>query len=197
MLQIKQIVSDQEYIVKFFIELSECKTHVSKIKNFDKYKDEFSKTKLKKLSNIIKIADIVSKGYMTFEQHTKFVKEGLKQYEEQVYELEKIKKEKEKLEEIKKEKIKERERLNHIKNAKKFKAIKKMKFLGNKRNFGDSRNNYNMTKELICSIDEFIFHKRDVKLFNGYDSFFNNMQNKISESKLNANGLNVNKNIIL
>jgi hypothetical protein len=72
-----------------------------------------------------------------------------------------------------------------------------MKFLGNKRNFGDSRNNYNMTKELICSIDEFIFHKRDVKLFNGYDSFFNNMQNKISESKLNANGLNVNKNIIL
>ena len=197
MLQIKQIVSDQEYIVKFFIELSECKTNVSKIKNFDKYKDEFSKTKLKKLSNIIKIADIVSKGYMTFEQHTKFVKEGLKLYEEQIYELEKIKKEKEKLEEIKKEKIKERERLNHIKNAKKFKAIKKMKFLGNKRNFGDSRNNYNMTKELICSIDEFIFHKRDVKLFNGYDSFFNNMQNKISESKLNANGLNVNKNIIL
>ena len=197
MLQIKQIVSDQEYIVKFFIELSECKTNVSKIKNFDKYKDEFSKTKLKKLSNIIKIADIVSKGYMTFEQHTKFVKEGLKLYEEQIYELEKIKKEKKKLEEMKKEKIKEKERLNHIKNAKKFKAIKKMKFLGNKRNFGDSRNNYNMTKELICSIDEFIFHKRDVKLFNGYDSFFNNMQNKISESKLNANGLNVNKNIIL
>ena len=193
MLQIKQIVSEQEYIVKFFIELSECKTNVSKIKNFDKYKDEFSKTKLKKLSNIIKIADIVSKGYMTFEQHTKFVKEGLKLYEDQIYELEKIKKEKEKLEEMKKEKIKERERLNHIKNTKKFKAIKKMKFLGNKRNFGETRNNYNMTKELICSIDEFIFHKRDVKLFNGYDSFFNNMQNKISESKLNANGLNVNK----
>ena len=130
---------------------------------------------------------------MTFEQHTKFVKEGLKLYEEQIYELEKIKKEKKKLEEMKKEKIKEKERLNHIKNAKKFKSIKKMKFLGNKRNFGETRNNYNMTKELICSIDEFIFHKRDVKLFNGYDSFFNNMQNKISESKLNTNGLNVNK----
>ena len=169
---------------------------MSKIKNFDKYKDEFSKTKLKKMSNIIKIADIVSKGYMTFEQHTKFVKEGLKLYEEQMYELEKIKKEKEKLEEIKKEKIKERERLNHIKTAKKFKSIKKMKFLGNKRNFGETRNNYNMTKELICSIDEFIFHKRDVKLFNGYDAFFNNMKNKISESKLNTNGLNVNNNII-
>jgi hypothetical protein len=181
--------------VKFFIELSECKINITKIKSFDKYKDEFSKTKLKKLSNIIKIADIVSKGYMTFEQHTRFVKEGLKLYEEQISELEKIKKEKEKLDEIKKEKRKERERLNHIKNAKKFKAIKKMKYLGNKRNLGESRNNYNMTKELICSIDEFIFHKRDVKIFNGYDSFFNSMQNKITESKLNTNGLNVRKYI--
>ena len=133
---------------------------------------------------------------MTFEQHSKFVKEGLKLYDEQISELEKIKREKEKLEEIKKEKIKERERLNHIRNAKKFKAIKKMKFLGNKRNLGESRNNYNMTKELICSIDEFIFHKRDVKLFNGYDSFFNNMKAKIIESKLNTNGLNVRKNIL-
>ena len=122
---------------------------------------------------------------MTFEQHTRFVKEGLKLYEEQISELEKIKKKREKLEEIKKEKIKERERLNHIKNAKKFKAIKTMK--------GESRNNYNMTKELICCIDEFIFHKRDVKIFNGYDAFFNNMQNKITESKLNTNGLNVRK----
>ena len=125
---------------------------------------------------------------MTFEQHIKFVKEGYKQYEEQ---LNKIKKEKEKIEEKKREKTKQRERLNHIKNAKKFKTIKKMKYLGNKRNFGESRNNYNMTKELICSIDEFIFHKRDVKLLNGYDSFFNDMKNKIAESKLNANGLNV------
>ena len=50
-----------------------------------------------------------------------------------------------------------------------------------------------MTKELICSIDEFIFHKRDVKIFNEYDAFFNNMQNKITESKLNTNGLNIRK----
>ena len=185
------MISEQECIVKFFNELSECKTNINKIRAFSKYKEEFSKTKLKKLSNIIKIADIISKGYMTFEQHTKFVKEGLKTYEEQIAELERIKKEKEKLEEKKKEKMKERERLNHIKNAKKFKAIKNMKFLGNKRNFGESRNNYQMTKELICSIDEFIFHKRDVKLFNGYDSFFNDMQKKITESKLNTNGLNV------
>ena len=125
---------------------------------------------------------------MTFEQHIKYVKEGFKLYEEQ---LEKMKREKEKIEEKKREKIKQRERLNHIKNARKFKTIKKMKYLGNKRNFGESRNNYNMTKELICSIDEFIFHKRDVKLLNGYDSFFNDMKKKIAESKLNANGLNV------
>ena len=74
--------------------MSECKINVSKIKSFQKYKNEFSKTKLKKLSNIIKIADIVSKGYMTFEQHSKFVKEGLRLYEEQIRELEKRKKKK-------------------------------------------------------------------------------------------------------
>ena len=139
------------------------------------------------MSNIIKIADIVSKGYMTFEQHTKFVKEGLKLYEEQMYELEKIKKEKEKLK-IKKE---EKEKVNHPRNTKKFKTIKKIKFLGKKRSLYKNNYNCNMTKELICSIDEFIFHKRDVKLFNGYDSFFNDMKAKITESKLNANGLNV------
>ena len=136
---------------------------------------------------------------MTFEQHTKFVKKGLKLYEDQIQELEKLKKEKERLqEEEKKEKIKEKERMNinQIKNAKKFKSIKKMKLLGKKRNL-DSRNNYNMTKDLICSIDEFIFHKRDVKLFNEYDSFFKEMQNKISESKLNTNGLNVRKLILI
>ena len=92
---------------------------------------------------------------------------------------------------------KEKERINlnnnlNNNNRKKFGAIKKMRFLGKKR-FGESRNNYNMTKDLICSIDEFIFHKRDVKLFNGYDDFFNNMKKKISETKLNTNGLNVRK----
>ena len=99
------------------------------------------------------------------------------------------------MEEKKKEKIREKEKLNHIKNSKKFKTIKKMKLLGKKRKIYDSRNNYNcnMTKELICSIDEFIFHKREVKLINGYDSFFDNMKKKISESLLNTNGLNVRK----
>ena len=110
-------------------------------------------------------------------------------------ECEKIKKEKERMEEKRKEKMKEKEKgkLNiNNKSTKKFMSLKKLKFLGKKR-FNDSRNNYNMTKDLIFSIDEFIFHKRDVKLFNGYDDFFNNMKNKITESKLNTNGLNVRK----
>ena len=69
--------------MKFFIELSESKINISKLRPFDKYKEEFSKTKLKKLKNIIKIAEIVSKGEMTFEQHTKFVKGGKRLFEEQ------------------------------------------------------------------------------------------------------------------
>jgi len=186
---IKEIISDQEYIVKFFIELSESKVNVNKIKPFEENKEEFSKTKLKKLNNIIKIADVVNKGCMSFEQHEKFVKNGIKLFEDQMAECEKIKKEKEKLEEKRREKIKEKEIINTVNCPKKFRALKKLKFLGKKR-FNDTRNNYNMTKDLICSIDEFIFHKRDVKLFNGYDEFFNNMKNKIAESKLNTNGLN-------
>ena len=78
-------------MVRFFIELSECKVNIAKIKSFQKNKEEFSKTKLKKLTNIIKIADIVSKGIMTFEQHEKFVKNGIKLFEEQMAENEKIK----------------------------------------------------------------------------------------------------------
>jgi hypothetical protein len=54
-----------------------------------------------------------------------------------------------------------------------------------------------MTKDLICSIDEFIFHKREVKLINGYDSYFNSMKKKISDSAVNTNGLNVRYNIII
>ena len=129
---------------------------------------------------------------MTFEQHEKFVKSGIKLFEDQMAENEKLKKEKERLEEKKKEKMKEKEKINNLIGLKKFGALKKIKFIGKKR-LNETRNNYNMTKDLICSIDEFIFHKRDVKLFNGYDDFFNNMKKKISESKLNTNGLNVRK----
>ena len=133
---------------------------------------------------------------MTFEQHEKFVKSGIKLFEDQMTENKKLKKEKERLEEKKKEKMKEKEKINNIIGPKKLGALKKIKFIGKKR-LNETRNNYNMTKDLICSIDEFIFHKRDVKLFNGYDDFFNNMKKKISESKLNTNGLNVRKKIII
>ena len=130
---------------------------------------------------------------MTFEQHIKFVKRGLRLYEEQCSELEKIKKEKEKLK-IKKE---EKEKVNHPRNTKKFKTIKKIKFLGKKRSLYKNNYNCNMTKELICSIDEFIFHKREVKLINVYDSYFNDMKKKISETQINTNGLNVRKKYII
>jgi hypothetical protein len=175
--------------------LSECKININKIRAFQKYKEEYSKTKLKNLKNIIKIAEIVSKGEMSFELHSKFVKRGLRLYEEQIEELEKIKKEKEKLEEKKKEK----DKTINVRNMKKFKTIKKMKFLGKKRNIFKSKNIYNsnMTKELIYSIDEFIFHKREVKLINGYDAYFNEMRKKISESILNTNGLNVSRILLL
>ena len=126
---------------------------------------------------------------MTFEQHIKFVKKGFRLFEEQRKELEKIKKEKEKLEEKKNEK----ERLNGFRNKKKFRTIKKKIFLGKKRFLTKNNYNCNMTKELISSIDEFIFHKREVKLINGYDSYFNDMKKKISESVINTNGLNVRK----
>jgi hypothetical protein len=116
------------------------------------------------------------------------VKLGLLLFEEQRAEVEKIKKEKEKID------IKKREISNSIehtlKNTKKFRTIKRMKFLGNKRNIYENKNNFNMSKELICSIDEFIFHKREVKLINGYDSYFDDIKKRISESTLNTNGLN-------
>lgn len=164
--------------------------NITKIKPFNEYKEEFSKTKLKNLNNIIKIAEQVSKGYMTFDQHEKLIKEGLKLYEEQMAKLEKIKKVKEQEKKIEKNK----ESINNGKiNGNKIRKLKKLSFLSKKRNQSDLRNNYNMTKDLICSIDEFIFHKRDVKLFNDYDSFFNNMEKKISDCNLNTNGLNVRK----
>ena len=50
----------------------------------------------------------------------------------------------------------EKEKVSNIVNTKKFKRIKRMKFLGKKRNLFKNNYNYNMTKELICSIDEFL-----------------------------------------
>ena len=95
-IQIKEILSEQEYIVKFFVELSESKVNINKIKSFKENKEEFGKTKLKKLTNIIKIASAVSKGIMTFKQHEKFIKNGIKLYEEQMKRKETKKKRKKK-----------------------------------------------------------------------------------------------------
>jgi hypothetical protein len=95
------------------------------------------------------------------------------------------------------EKKKGKKNINTVKNMKKFRTIKKPKLLGKKRNIYKNIHNSNMTKDLICSIDEFIFHKREVKLINGYDSYFNSMKKKISDSSVNTNGLNVRYNIII
>ena len=47
-----------------------------------------------------------------------------------------------------------------------------------------------MTLDLIYSIDDFIFNKRDYKL-NDYDVFFMQIQDKIINNKLNTNSLHV------
>ena len=62
--------------------------------------------------------------------------------------------------------------------------------LGRKRNsVSNSVKNYLMM-DLEYSIDDFIYNKRDFRI-NGYDSFFLNIQSKISKNSLNNHGLNV------
>jgi hypothetical protein len=62
--------------------------------------------------------------------------------------------------------------------------------LGRKRNsVSNSVKNYLMM-DLEYSIDDFIYNKRDFRI-NGYDSFFLNIQSKISKNALNNHGLNV------
>ena len=64
------------------------------------------------------------------------------------------------------------------------------KILGRKRNHvSNSVKNYLMM-DLEYSIDDFIYNKRDFRI-NGYDSFFLNIQSKISKNALNNHGLNV------
>ena len=64
------------------------------------------------------------------------------------------------------------------------------KILGRKRNsVSNSVKNYLMI-DLEYSIDDFIYNKRDFRI-NGYDSFFLNIQSKISRNVLNTHGLNV------
>ena len=44
--------------------------------------------------------------------------------------------------------------------------------------------------DLIYSIDDFIYNKRNMKI-NDYDLFFQDIELKIPKNKLNTNGLNV------
>ena len=179
-----------KYIIRFFIELTECIIRdVSKIQPYQKYKKEFSKTKQKKLKNAIKFADKIALGEMSFEQHSSFIKEGIKLYEEQCRKLEQIKEE---------EKEKRLNRLN-IGNKKDSidKKVKRKKLifrkngmLGKKRNFVSSTNKKGLINDLIYSIDDFIFNKRDFKP-NDYELFFKEIKIKISKNRLNTNGLNV------
>ena len=178
-------------MVKFFIELSESKTNSQKIKPFEKYKNEFGKTKLKHLNNIIKIAEMVSKGKITFSQHEKFVKKGLVSYEEQYKKIREIENENKNHNKIKKFKMLGKKRLLLRKNNKHLISEKKIKTANN--NY-----NYQVMKDLITSIDEFIFDKRDILYINKYhyEPFFIDLKNKIQNCVLNSTGLNVsNKNI--
>ena len=66
----------------------------------------------------------------------------------------------------------------------------KKKSLGRKRkNFSNSVKHH-LIVDLIYSVDDFIYNKRNFKI-NGYESFFQDIQLKISQTKLNTNGLNV------
>jgi hypothetical protein len=70
---------------------------------------------------------------------------------------------------------------------------RKKRFLGKKRKNISHTVKHRLIMDLIYSIDDFIYNKRDFKL-NGYDSFFEEIQLKISKNNiLNTNGLNVSK----
>lgn len=181
-----------KYIIRFFIELTECIiSDISKIKPFLKYKKEFSKTKQKKLKNAIKFADKISSGEMSFEQHSSFIKEGIKLYEDQCKKLKQIKEEE-------KEKEKRLNKLNIVnkkdgiyKNGNRKKILfKKNGMLGKKRNFLSNTKKNCLINDLIYSIDDFIYNKRDFKP-NDYELFFKDTKIKLSKNRLNTNGLNV------
>ena len=99
-----------------------------------------------------------------------------------------------------------KDNLNEKIKSKKLILGNKKKLLGRKRlNNNDSNkivnsnNNYNSTRhrfmmDLICSIDDFIYNKRNYKV-NDYDLFYKDIQLKLSQNKLNTNGFNVSINI--
>lgn len=56
--------------------MTEATLAMSKLKLFDEYYDEFSKTKKKNLITAIEIAKKISQGEMTYSQHYKMCKNG-------------------------------------------------------------------------------------------------------------------------
>ena len=85
--------------------------------------------------------------------------------------------------------------INNIENNKNEEKINvgyKKRLLGRKRKTISNTVKHHLIMDLIYSIDDFIYNKRDFKL-NGYDSFFQDIQLKLSKYKLNTNGLNVSK----
>lgn len=85
--------------------------------------------------------------------------------------------------------------INNIENNKNEEKINvgyKKRLLGRKRRTIPNTVKHHLIMDLIYSIDDFIYNKRDFKL-NGYDSFFQDIQLKISKNKLNTSGLNVSK----
>ena len=66
----------------------------------------------------------------------------------------------------------------------------KKKLLGRKRKNAPNSVKHHLMMDLICSIDDFIYNKRNIKITE-YDSFFEDIQLKISQNQLNTNGLNV------
>ena len=131
---------------------------------------------------------------MSFDQHSSFVKEGIKLYEEQIKKLEEIKKE-EREKRLNNINIGNKKNIinnNSIKNKEIRKKLifKKERMLGKKRNIiSNTKKNYSIN-DLIYSVDDFIYNKRDFK-YNDYESFFNDIQLKISQNKLNTNGFHV------
>ena len=179
------------------IELTECIiSDISKIKPYKEYRKEFYKSKQKKLKNAIKFADKISLGEMSFEQHSSFIKKGIKLFEEQCKKLEEIKKEeKNRIKRInignKKDKINKKIRNeNGNGDIKKKLIFKKRGMLGKKRKASSHIKSNSLMMDLTYSIDDFIYNKRDFKI-NDYNSFFRDIKAKMSERELNSNGLQV------
>ena len=133
---------------------------------------------------------------MSFEQHSSFIREGLKLFNEQCKKLEEIKNE-EKRKNIGNKKIKmDNNTKKEDGDIKKKLIFKKKGMLGKKRHISSHIKNNSIMMDLKYSIDDFIYNKIDFKI-NNYNSFFKDIKTKMSESELNENGLQVRQYYII